>query len=209
MLSRARRKDTVSLPSLDLALAAKGFDVLRAVQWSMAMVVAGALVSAAWFWLNSRSFEAEAARYEQAKERVQEITRQFVEQAGLAGINVSETRLKALPREVTFANQLLEKRAFSWTRFLSDLEEAVPPHISISSVTLNFKDSTITLSGAALSLKDLTALVGTLETHPAFKEVVLSQHRLQEDDPAAGSKLTREKLRTIDFSLSVAYRPPS
>lgn len=199
------------LPSLNLPLAARGFELVRVVEWGMALVIAGALASAAWFWLDSRRLDAEAVRYEQAKERVQEINRHFVEQAGLAGINVSETRIKSLPREVAFANQLLEKRAFSWTRFLSDLEEAVPHHISISSVTLNFKDNTITLNGAALSLKDLTALVSSLENHPAFKEVVLSQHRLQEEEAtASGSKsVAKEKLRRIDFSLSVAYRPPA
>jgi Tfp pilus assembly protein PilN len=176
----------------------------------MALVIVGAVVSAGWLWWDSRGLEEEASRYEQAKQRVLEINRRFVEQASLAGINVSEGRINSLPREVAFANQLLEKRAFSWTRFLSDLEEAVPPRISISSVTLNFKDKTITLNGMALTLKDLTALVAGLESHPAFKEVVLSQHRLQEDDaeagPAAGHK---EKAETIDFSLSVAYRLPS
>ncbi len=188
----------------------RGFELVRAAQWGMALVIVGAAVSAGWFWWDSQTLEDEAIHYERARERVQAINRQFVEQARLAGINLSEARINSLPREVAFANQLLEKRAFSWTRFLSDLEDAVPLRISISSVTLNFKDSTITLNGAALTLKDLTALVATLENHPAFKEVVLSQHRLQEDEAEAGpTAIGKEKVRTIDFSLSVAYRPPS
>ncbi len=209
-MPRGGRRSVTDLPSLDLSLTSRGFELVRAVEWGMALVIAGALASAGWFWWDTRAVERDALRYEQAKVRVLENSRHFVEQARLAGLNVSEARINALPREVAFANQLLAKRAFSWTRFLSDLEEAVPARVSISSVTLNFKDNTITLNGAAVTLKDLTALVASLEHHPAFKEVVLSQHRLQEDGTDHGTMVVRkERARTIDFSLSVAYRPPA
>ena len=60
-------------------------------------------------------------------------------QARGEGLELSEAALKRLPGDVTFANQLIAKRGFSWTRFLSDLEQATLPGLSIHSIRLNGK----------------------------------------------------------------------
>jgi len=193
------------LPRLSVSLAGRGFELLRAAQWAMALVIVGSLGSAAWMWWDSRAIVEAAAKYEQAAERVRETSRQFLAQASRAGLDLSDRRIKALNREVDFANQLLEKRAFSWTRFLSQLEDAVPPHVSISSVLLSFKDSTITLNGTALTLKDVTALVNNLENHPAFHDVVLSQHRFKESGD--GKISGQDPSGMVEFTLTVMYRP--
>jgi hypothetical protein len=154
----------------------------------------------------------QAIEYEQATARVQDANRQYVRQAQQAGHDLSDDRLRGLTREVTFANQLLEKGAFSWTRFLTDLEEAVAPQISFSSVNLNFKDSLITLNGSALTLKDLTAQIDKLEGHPAFLNVVLSQHQIHEDHDARRGQLATDSsgivkpLETVTFTMTVVYR---
>jgi len=156
-------------------------------------------------WWDSRAIVEAAAKYEQAAERVRETSRQFLAQASRAGLDLSDGRIKALNREVDFANQLLEKRAFSWTRFLSQLEDAVPPHVSISSVVLSFKDSIITLNGTALTLKDVTALVNNLENHADFHDVVLSQHRFKESGD--GKISGQDTSGMVEFTLTVMYRP--
>jgi Tfp pilus assembly protein PilN len=145
----------------------------------------------------------QAEQYERATERVQQINRQFAVDAQRIGVVLSQGRAQAMAREVAFANRLLETRAFSWTRFLNDLEQAVPEHISIKSVQVNFKDSSITLNGNALTLKDVTILVDELENHPAFFNVTLTQHKVQDkshDHSSTG-------IQPIDFSLTVGYRP--
>ncbi|MGH7167365.1 MAG: PilN domain-containing protein, partial [Nitrospiraceae bacterium] len=185
-----------SLPSLNLSLAPQWLRLFRAAQWIMALLIAGALSLAAWSWWHSRTLEADAAQYEVAAERVEEMNRHFVKEAARAGVDLADERLKALPREVAFTNQLLEQRAFSWTRFLNDLEEAVPPSVSIGSITVNFKDSLIALNGTARSLKDLTGLVNGLEGHAAFRNVVLSQHTFRETEgPRDGSGM-------LEFTLT-------
>ncbi len=195
---------TTPLPRLSVSLAGQGFGWLRTAQWAMTLVIVGSLGAAAWMWWNSRDIVEAAVKYEQAADRVHETSRQFLTQASRAGLDLSDGRLKTLSREVDFANQLLEKRAFSWTRFLSELEDGVPPHISISSVTLSFKDSTITLNGTALTLKDVTALVDNLENHPAFHDVVLSQHRFKESGD--GKIPGQVPFGTVEFTLTVMYR---
>src|SRR2546427_9319765 len=118
-----------SLPRLNLSLAPQWFRLFRAAQWIMVLLIAGSLSLSAWSWWHSRSLEADAAQYQLAAGRVEEMNRHFIEEAARAGVDLADERLKTLPREVAFTNQLLEQRAFSWTRFLNDLEEAVPPSV--------------------------------------------------------------------------------
>ncbi|MDA2910601.1 PilN domain-containing protein [Nitrospiraceae bacterium AH_259_D15_M11_P09] len=197
-------------PRLHLALTAHGFGVLRAAQWAMAVVILGSLLSAGWLWQDSRDLEEQAIRYERAAERLHDRNRQFATYARQEGFDVSEQRNQALAREVAFANTLIEKRGFSWTRFLGDLEETVRPQVSIASVKLDFQGSTITLAGSALTLKDLTAFVNTLENHVSFQNVVLSQHQVRQDEKqgsrrTAGSK--NRPSRFVEFQMKVSYRP--
>ena len=56
---------------------------------------------------------------------------QLLAEAQQEGIDLSGPALRQLPDEVSLANQLLTKRHFSWTQFLSALEAAIPQHVSI------------------------------------------------------------------------------
>jgi hypothetical protein len=195
----------LTIPRLHLSLTAPGFQFLAGAQWIMLLTIAGSIVTAAWLGLQAYDLGNQAAGYEQATKRVQDLNRHFVKLAAQAGHDLSDKRIEELTREVSFANHLLEKGAFSWTRFLSDLEDAIAPRISFTSVMLNFKDSVIKLNGNALTLKDLTAQIDRLEGHPAFRNVVLSQHRIEElHGPATDDT---KPLQTVSFTMTVVYRP--
>src|SRR5574341_1580519 len=125
------------LPSLHLSLTASGFSLLRVVQWGLSLVIAVSATAALWFWWESRTTDGLADQREQATERVRETNRQFAQQAAQTGMDVSEARGTELGRQVAFVNRVTEQRGFSWTQFLSDLEEAVPLRISISTVALD------------------------------------------------------------------------
>ncbi|MFB3071072.1 MAG: PilN domain-containing protein, partial [Nitrospirales bacterium] len=109
--------------------------------------------------------------------------------------------LQTLPQHVAFAKELATHQKFSWTQLLNDLEAAVPIRISIESVTLDFRNSSIAVSGAALTLEDLSALVHGLEQHPAFQHIVVSNHKVQK------KKDKKRKFSFIAFSLAVTYQP--
>ena len=192
----------------------------RVAQWGMLLLVLGSLGVAFWCWRESQPLEEKAARYELSTARVQELNRLFADQMVRDGLTLTAEEMTALVRDVKFANQLAENRVFSWTRLLSDLEEAVPPRVSISSVTLNFKESTILLNGAVRTLPDLAAIVNSLESHSKFRKVVLSQHRVQasptsgptEASQPGGADATKKTIekegsRQVHFSLTVAYHP--
>lgn len=163
--------------------------------------IALALLSLLFMWLiarevlQGRTIEAQIGGVEQALARVRDLDSRLRQQAQGEGLDLSDAALQRLPREVVFANQVITKRAFSWTRFLTDLEEAVPPGVAIHGIQLDAKGSLITLGGSALSLKDLTALIISLEDHRAFKDAALGQHRVLENN-------------LVEFGLTVHYESP-
>ena len=131
------------------------------------------------------------ARLNQA--RVQD--HQLIDEARAAGIDLSEAALRQLPGEVALANQLLTKRNFSWTQFLSGLEQAIPPHVSIKSVRLDPASAVIHMTGAAVTVEDVTGFTLKLQSHPVFHDPVLGQHHLGGDG-------------LVEFDLMLKYRPP-
>jgi Tfp pilus assembly protein PilN len=96
---------------------------------------------------------------------------------------------------VALANQLLTKRNFSWTQFLSGLEEAIPARVSIKSVRLDPASAVIHMTGAAVTVEDVTGFTLKLQSHPVFHDPVLGQHHLGGDG-------------LVEFDLMLKYRPP-
>lgn len=138
------------------------------------------------------SLESRIAELEPALHRVREQDRQLQAESGKAGFDVSDATIKQLPIQVGFANQLVAKRTFSWTTFLTNLEEAVPSKVSIHSIRVEAKASVIRLAGAARTLQDVTHFARQLEDHRTFANPVLLQHRVQEDGH-------------IEFDMTVTY----
>lgn len=131
------------------------------------------------------------ARLNQARAQDQ----QLIDEARAAGIDLSDAALRQLPGEVALANQLLTKRNFSWTQFLSGLEEAIPPRVSIKSVRLDPASAVIHMTGAAVTVEDVTGFTLKLQSHPVFHDPVLGQHHLGGDG-------------LVEFDLMLKYRPP-
>ncbi|HEY6085876.1 MAG TPA: PilN domain-containing protein [Nitrospira sp.] len=125
-------------------------------------------------------------------DQIREQDRQLIASSQQDGIDLSASSLQRLPLEVGLANQLLAKQNFSWTQFLSGLEEAIPQRVSIKSVRLDPGSSLIHLNGAATSVEDVTALALKLQNHPVFRDPVLGQHH----DGSDG---------LVEFDLSLKY----
>lgn len=111
-------------------------------------------------------------------DRVRQQDLDLIAEARHEGIELSAEVLQRLPAEVELANQLLEKRIFSWTQFLTELEQAIPPHLALSSVRLDQAGTMVRLRGTAVSLEDITAFTVGLQDHAIFKDPILAQHRV-------------------------------
>jgi Tfp pilus assembly protein PilN len=120
---------------------------------------------------------------------------ELLAQAQQEGIDLSGPSLQQLPAEVSLANQLLTKRHFSWTPFLSALEAAIPQHVSIKSIRLDPGSAVVHMTGLAVTVEDVTALTVTLQDHAVFRNPVLGQHRVGPDG-------------LVEFDLTLRYRQP-
>ena len=120
---------------------------------------------------------------------------QLLAEAQQEGSELSGPSLQQLPAEVSLANQLLTKRHFSWTQFLSALEEAIPRHVSIKSIRLDPGSAVVHMTGLAVTVEDVTALTVTLQDHALFRDPVLGQHRVGPDG-------------LVEFDLTLRYRQP-
>jgi Tfp pilus assembly protein PilN len=120
---------------------------------------------------------------------------QLLAEAQQEGVDLSGPALQQLPAEVSLANQLLTKRHFSWTQFLSALEAVIPQHVSIQSIRLDPGSAVVHMTGLAVTVEDVTALTVTLQDHAVFRDPVLGQHRVGPDG-------------LVEFDLTLRYRQP-
>ena len=119
--------------------------------------------------------------------------RQLLAEAQQAGIDLSGPSLQQLSAEVSLANQVLTKRNFSWTQFLSALEAAIPQHVSIQSIRLDPGSAVVHMIGLAATVEDVTALTVMLQDHTMFRDPVLGQHRVGPNG-------------LVEFDLTLRYR---
>lgn len=135
-----------------------------------------------------QGLKEQAMSLEQSILRVRNLNQQMLRHDG-----ISDTVVKTIPRDITAMNQLIMKSAFSWSQFLTDLETVVPNGVSIQSLRLDTKDSAISISALALSLRELTQFIIVLNEHRAFKNINLLQHRRHEDS-------------TVEFAMALKYQ---
>lgn len=160
-----------------------------------ALVVASALLALGIVWNCAQAVMGyrEVGNMRAELERVRQQDGQLLAEASQEGIDLSEAALRHLPTEVVLANQLLEKRMFSWTQFLTGLEQAIPPRLALSSVRLDAGGTNVHLTGTAMALEDITAFTVGLQDHPTFKDPVLAQHRVGQNG-------------LVEFDVTLRYR---
>jgi len=208
---QSRRLET---PLLRLSFAVPAIHVIRVFQWALSSLLCTALAIAVWCWWSSQALEEAAVRYDLAATRTEDSTRQFSAQMQQDQLNMTIQQIAAIRQDIAIINQLAEKRLFSWTQLLVDLEEALPPGTSIGKIQLDVKDSTVKIDGVAAQMQDLYALIARLQKRPVFTQVVLHNHKFVE------GKGSREKTDEgdngdspdsvgVEYSLTVTYRPSS
>lgn len=158
----------------------------------LAMVVMVVLIGIDLMKLNEMK-ESKAA-FDARIGRVMNEQRELQEEIGKMGRRVSDDAVKAMQNEIQLINQLLRQKSFSWTAFLSDLEERVPAKLSVARIQPDFNTGQVILGGSAPSLKEVTELIGRLQ-EPPFEEAFLMQQEESE----------REGKKEVNFSIRFKY----
>lgn len=188
------------VPRIQLNLSAPGVTALLLMQWGLLLLAVGALTLTGTFWWIGANLHEQIDGLDDRLNALTAANDQFVSQAQRENIDLSNTAVGGLPKQIAFVKQLRERVGFSWSQLLTDLESAVPPRISMEAVSLEDKTNTIQLQGSARSLEDLNRLLHQLENHPAFKSVILGHH---------ATKSKKEDLQEsyVLFSMKVEYQP--
>lgn len=207
-LFRPRRGGPRALPDLRLTTAPAVVPWLRAVQTSLVVILLLAVGAGWWAWADSGELEQRAAQYEAAAARTATLNQQFQAQLARDGLTLPSEQIALVQGKVAFANLLADKRAFSWTRLLSELEETVPAHVSIGSVKLDAQQARVIVDGLAASLQDVNAFVQALQTHRAFHQAVLAKHEIQKGRDGRGGPASEggKGKPVVEFTLAVGYR---
>ncbi|MFH1824451.1 MAG: PilN domain-containing protein [Candidatus Firestonebacteria bacterium] len=104
----------------------------------------------------------------------------------------SLSTLKDLNDEFSYVNSVLEKKNFSWSKFLSHLEHTVPNKISITSIIPSFSGGNTTIEGISYSIDDLTNFLKNLQNSKRFKDVFLLEQK-------------NTSLKNINFAIILKY----
>ena len=204
------------IPSMHLSFQSPAVSVLRRTQWILFLVAITSFGIAVSFLRESTFFDEQSEYYEHERARQHRITQLLTADMERSGVTLTDQQIEAVRKEVAFANQLTAKRDFSWTEMLRNLEDALPPRVSIHSVRLNFQDSTIQLQGSVRTMQDLDALVTRLDQAETFSKVGLTQHNIltnagaprRTTEGTVAAQPNQRSADTIDFALIVTYHQP-
>lgn len=210
-VGRGTQKTLPSVPSLRLTLAPPVLSTLRMLQWSLIGLTLLSVGLMGWWWQESLDDDTMAEHYESATARTETLNQQFEAQLAREGLTLPGDQIAMVQGKIAFANLLSEKRAFSWTRLLSELEETVPAHVSIGSVKLDFQQSKVVVDGLARNLQDVNVFVQTLQQHRAFQKAVLAKHEVHKGRDGGATAMpieggTDSPSHGIEFTLAVEYR---
>ncbi|MFO0699942.1 MAG: PilN domain-containing protein [Nitrospira sp.] len=192
------------IPSMQLSVAPRHIHVLRGLQWGLSGLFLGSSLLTAVMWVKTQEVHEDATRYTEAAERTNALNRAFTAQLERDQLTLSAAQISRIRQEVRVVNQLAEKRDFSWTQLLVDLEEGVPSGISISRIQRDEHMSTITIIGQATGMETLKTLMSTLRSSPGFHEPVLHRHDLSDSSRHEGEG--EHETAGVAFSVTVHYR---
>ena len=209
--ARPQRKRAVLLPPFVLTWVPPEVPLLRGVQGGLIGLILLCVGVSVWWWDESRILNETAERFETGAARTEILNRQFEASLKRESLTLPGDQIALIQGKIAFANQLTEKRSFSWTRLLSELEETVPAQVSVGSVKLDFPQSRIMLDGIAASLQDVNAFVHALQHHQAFQSAVLVKHEEHKKQQTSSQAQTAggESIGNgprIEFSLAIGYR---
>jgi hypothetical protein len=177
---------TINLASEDY----RKIRLIRTLLWLFSILLVGAGV---WQVQAYLTYENEGRYLEESRQKVVESQRSLEKDLSARGIDTSDAGVKSFSGKVAALNELIAHRVFSWTLLLHELESAVPNNISVTRLQPQFPEGVITLTGKAISLKDLTRLIIKLEDSQAFAEVFLKDQ-------------ATDKEGFVEFTIEFKYR---
>lgn len=164
--------------------------LLVAASSLLIMLLAGQLV----FWeaqrRANRDVESRLAAMETAFARHQKQAQEF-------RAKIPAETVKQYEAKVAAYNQIIEASAFSWIGLLVELERAVPPGVTLSTIQPDLASGKVSLRGETGSFENLSKLLKALEQREHFRDVFLLRQAAHKS-PGGGPDI-------VDFSVRLVY----
>ena len=95
----------------------------------------------------------------------------------------SETELRALVTSATQANQLIDRRVFSWTQFFNRIESTLPPSVMLESVRPDVEEGIMSVSLGVVGpdVEEIDAFVEELDASGAFSKILAREQEMTDD----------------------------
>jgi Tfp pilus assembly protein PilN len=173
----------------------------RTLPWTVAVVVALVSIAALAFTLSQwRETRARAAAVERDVQGLHAESNQLRRQAGeINGQFTDEQR-----RTLDAAHLIVDRRNFSWSRLLADLETTLPQGVRVSRITVRDINGSggraraeLELAVLARNAADVTNMIGEMSGSGIFSADLLTQNQAPKGE--AG----------IEATMRVRYTPPA
>lgn len=165
-------------------LSTKPFYNDRAVRAGLALVAAAALGLTLFnagriLWLRSESGDLR-----QQSENNEALARDLRQKAQGIRQSLNRQQLAVVQAAAREANQLIDRRAFSWTDLFNRFESTMPPDVRLIDVRPQFDDDgrmLVAMTVVSRRIEDLDTFIDALEQTGAFRDVLARQEEEEED----------------------------
>jgi type IV pilus assembly protein PilN len=188
---------------LNINLATRPYqDLNRFLRRWMLAVGVFAIASIALGWFAWHQYSAGREINQKIKAQEEQIS-QFDAQKAAATKLLNEPSNKEVADTARFLNLLIAKKAFSWTRVFMQMEEIMPPHLHVVSLSPELTPTNqlqLTMRVAGDSRDQAVELVRRIEKSPSFRSAVLKSETMIPPDQARGTD-------SVMFEISALYVP--
>jgi Tfp pilus assembly protein PilN len=98
--------------------------------------------------------------------------------------SVDATQIAAAAAQAKRANDLIDRRTFSWTELLNRLEKTLPPEVRLTAVVPNQdreRGIVLAIAVVARGVDDINEFIENLEGTGAFEDVLATEERVDEN----------------------------
>lgn len=126
---------------------------------------------------NQRAFGARAAQAEEEAARLRG-------EAARIRAQINPQELEVVASAAREANQIIDRRAFSWTGLFGQLESTLPPDVRITAVRPRLEtegDFVVAIGAEARRAEDLDAFIEALEQTGTFRDVLSIEEQTSDE----------------------------
>jgi len=155
----------------------------RGVHWALALAALGVAAVTVFNVGELVSLSARNTALAAGIARDETATRDLAREAEAIRRSLDRKELEAVTDAAREANDLIDRRTFSWTAFFNVIETTLPPDVMLTSVRPRIEQGivTITINVVGRETEDLDQFMTALEETGAFADLLPRQEEIGDD----------------------------